>query len=68
MLWNSLPYQVNSLNQFEMFKSRLTVFLLTEPDKPLVKGYASTNSHSLLAWHVDIDAAALCADAQLNYK
>ena len=33
-LWNSLPYQLNSLDRFELFKSRITTFLLTAPDKP----------------------------------
>ena len=28
-LWNSLPYQLNSLELFELFKSRLTTFLLS---------------------------------------
>ena len=35
------PYQLNSLDRFKLFKSRLTAFLLTVPDKPPVKGYAS---------------------------
>ena len=58
-LWNGLPYQLNSLDRFEMFKSRLTAFLITVPYKPPVKGYVSPNSNSLLAWRVDRDAAAL---------
>ena len=60
-LWNSLPYQLNSLDRFETFKSRLSAFLLTVPDKPPAKGYVSPNSNSLLAWCVDRDAAALWA-------
>ena len=60
-LWNSLPYQLNSLDRFEMFKIRLTAFLLTVPDKPPVKGYVSPNSNSILSWRVDRDAAALGA-------
>ena len=58
-LWNSLPYQLNALDRFEMFKSRLTAFLITVPYKPPVKGYVSPNSNSLLAWRVDRNAAAL---------
>ena len=58
-LWNTLPYQLNSVNEFKVFKSRLTAFLLTVPDKPPVKGYVTPNNNSLLAWRVDRDAAAL---------
>ena len=55
--WNSIPYKLNSLDQFEVFKSRLTAFLLTVPDNPPVKGYVPPDSNSLLAWRVNRDAA-----------
>ena len=58
-LWNSIPYGLNSLAEFDVFKSRLTAFLLKVPDKPPVKGYSPPNSNSLLAWRVDKDTAAL---------
>ena len=47
-LWNSIPYQLNSLTQFDVFKSRHTAFLLTVPDKPPIKDYTPQNSNSLL--------------------
>ena len=56
-LLNSIPYKLNSLDQFEVFKSRLTAFLLTVPDNPPVKGYVPPDSNSLLAWRVNRDAA-----------
>lgn len=58
-LWNSIPYGLNSLAEFDVFKSRLTAFILKVPDKPPVRGYSPPNSNSLLAWRVDKDAAAL---------
>ena len=58
-LWNSIPYGINSLAKFDVFKSRLTAFLLNVPDQPPVKGYTPPNSNSLLAWRVDKNTAAL---------
>jgi len=58
-LWNAMPNYLNSISDFPSFKSRLTAFLLSVPDKPPVRGYTTANSNSLLAWRVDSSASAL---------
>ena len=58
-LWNAMPYYLNGIAEFAPFKSRLTAFMLSVPDKPPVRGYTTPNSNSLLAWRVDPSASAL---------
>ena len=58
-LWNAMPYYLNGISDFAPFKSRLTAFMLSVPDKPPVRGYTTPNSNSLLAWRVDPSASAL---------
>ena len=58
-LWNAIPYRLNTIMDFVSFKSNLTTFMLTLPDKPPVRGYSAPNSNSLLAWRVDTSAAEL---------
>ena len=60
-LWNAMPYYLNGIADFASFKSRLTAFMLSVPDKPPVRGYITPNSNSLfmLAWRVDTIASAL---------
>ena len=58
-LWNAMPYYLNGIADFAPFKSRLTAFMLSVPDKPPVRGYTTPNSNSLLAWRVDPSASAL---------
>ena len=58
-LWNTMPYHLNLISNFEHFKSQLTKFLLSVPDKPPIRGYTSPNSNSLLCWRIDREASAL---------
>ena len=58
-LWNAIPYHLNNIADFDAFKSKLTTFLLTLPDKPPVRGYTPPNSNSLLAWRVDSNVTTL---------
>ena len=58
-LWNSVPYHLNSIEEFATFKTKLTTFILSIPDNPPVKGYTAPNSNSLLAWRMDASASAL---------
>ena len=58
-LWNCVPYHLNGIAQFDLFKKELTAFLLSMPDTPPAKGYTPQNSNSILAWRVDSSAAAL---------
>ena len=46
-LWNTLPKTINLLGDMQKFKSELTRFVLSLPDKPPVHGYARTNNNSL---------------------
>ena len=58
-LWNCIPKSIRKLGTLDAFKSRLTNFLLSIPDKPPIRGYTSPNSNSILDWRVDRDASAL---------
>ena len=50
-LWNILPKNINSIDNLELFKKRLTKFLKDSfPDQPPVHGYSCSNSNSLLDW------------------
>ena len=57
-LWNSIPYNLNVITNLTTFKSNLTHFLLSAPDKPPIWGHSTPNSNSLLAWRNDRDAYA----------
>ena len=46
-LWNKLPKSINLLDKLQRFKSELTRFVLSFPDKPPVHGYARANNNSL---------------------
>ena len=46
-LWNTLPKTINLLGDMQKFKSELTRFVLSLPDKPPVHGYARINDNSL---------------------
>ena len=50
MLWNAIPYHLNVIQDLQQFKDRLTKFMLSLPDKPPIRGYATLNSNSLLCW------------------
>ena len=58
-LWNSIPYNLNTIEKFVPFKNMLTTFVLAVPDKPPVRGYSTPNSNSLLAWRVDNSVSIL---------
>ena len=58
-LWNCLPKRIRLLETIEAFKTQLTNFLLSIPDKPPIRGFTSPNSNSILDWRVDRDASAL---------
>ena len=49
-LWNAIPYHLNVVDKAEHFKDQLTKFMLSIPDTPPIRGYASKNSNSLLCW------------------
>ena len=49
-LWNAIPYHLNVVNKAEHFKDQLIKFMLSIPDTPPIRGYASKNSNSLLCW------------------
>ena len=58
-LWNTMPNHLNVMSNFEHFKSQLTKFLLSVPEKPPIRGYTSPNSNSLLCWGIDREASAI---------
>jgi len=64
-LWNAIPYHLNEISTLALFKSKLTRFLLTVPDRPPVKGYTCLNSNSLLSWRTDSSASALWGGREL---
>ena len=56
-LWNCIPYNLNSIQNMELFKMRFTGFLMSVPDTPPVRGYTPRNSNSLLCWRKDRGAS-----------
>ena len=50
VLWNTMPHQLNTIQDLEHFKSKLTKFMLSIPDKPPIKGYSRPNNNTLLCW------------------
>ena len=50
-LWNVIPSNLTEITGFETFKSQLTDYLWTIPDKPPTTGYPSINGNSLLDWY-----------------
>ena len=49
-LWNSIPYHLNVISNFNNFKNSLTAFLLAVPDKPPLTGYCALNTNSPLCF------------------
>ena len=47
-LWNVLPAHLHTISKFESFKSALTKFLKSIPDRPPVQGYPSSGSNSIV--------------------
>ena len=58
-LWNAIPYHLNVIQDLQLFKDRLTKFMLSLPDKPPIRGYATLNSNSLLCWRNDRGTTSL---------
>ena len=58
-LWNAIPRKIRLKSSLDAFKSSLSTFLLTVPDKPPIRGTTSPNSNSILDWRIDRDASAL---------
>ena len=51
-LWNAIPKNIKCAPSFEVFKSKLTSHLMSIiPDLPLVPGYTTPNSNSILDWN-----------------
>ena len=47
-LWNMLPKRINLIGELQKFKSELTRFVLSLPDRPPVHGYVRANNNSLV--------------------
>ena len=58
-LWNAISYHLNVIQDLQLFKDRLTKFMLSLPDKPPIRGYATLNSNSLLCWRNDRGTTSL---------
>ena len=58
-LWNCIPATIRMKESLETFKSALSIFLVSLPDKPPIRGFTSPNPNSILNWRVDWDASAL---------
>ena len=50
ILWNAMPHHLNSIQDLEQFKSKLTQFMLSIPDKPPIRGWSPPNKNTLLCW------------------
>ena len=50
ILWNAMPHHLNTIPDLEQFKSKLTQFLLSIPDKPPIRGWNPPNRNTLLCW------------------
>ena len=48
-LWNALPAHLQTISKFESFKSALTKYLMSIPDRPPVHGYPSSGDNSFVA-------------------
>ena len=48
VLWNVLPAHLHTISKFESFKTALTKFLMSIPDRPPVSGYPSSGSNSIV--------------------
>lgn len=57
-LWNCIPFHMNTIDCAEVFKQKLTKFLLAVTDEPPIRGYTTRNSNSILAWRNDREASA----------
>ena len=58
-LWNAIPYHLNVIQDLQLFKDRLTKFMLSLPDEPPIRGYATLNSNFLLCWRNDRGTTSL---------
>ena len=58
-LWNCIPATIRMKESLETFKSALSIFLVSLPDKPPIRGFTSPNPNSILNWRVNRDASAL---------
>ena len=47
-LWNALPAHLHTISKFESFKSDLTKYLMSIPDRPPVHGYPSSGNNSIV--------------------
>ena len=45
-----MPHHLNTIQDLEQFKSKLTQFLLSIPDRPPIRGWNPTNKNTLLCW------------------
>ena len=50
ILWNAMPHHLNTIQDLEHFKSKLTQFMLSIPDKPPKRGWNPPNKNTLLCW------------------
>jgi len=58
-LWNIVPPELHVIEDPLQFKSKLTEFVLSFPDEPLVAGYSCRNRNSLIDWIGDKTAPSL---------
>ena len=58
-LWNCIPHKFTDITSLDVFKDRITRFLLSVPDKPPVRGYSTMNSNSILDWRNDRETSSL---------
>ena len=47
-LWNKLPANITTINNYQKFKTKLTLFLSKLPDKPPMPGYNYGNNNSVI--------------------
>ena len=47
ILWNAMPHHLNIIQDLEQFKSKLTQFLLSIPDRPPIRGCNPNNKNTL---------------------
>ncbi|KAL5249177.1 hypothetical protein ACHWQZ_G018132 [Mnemiopsis leidyi] len=59
-LWNTIPPNLHSIEDPEHFKSMLTDFFKSFPDKPPIPGYSGRNGNSLLDWNSTKAEPLLC--------
>ena len=50
-LWNIIPANIKTLDNFLAFKERVSQFSMNFPDQPPISGYTCSNSNSLIEWN-----------------